>query len=196
MKNIKIKTLPAFVMLSIFMCGCSDFLDIKPKGRDVPETVDHYNGLFNNNSFMDMGDLYYRYMSDELMVPEGSFEDMTLLAQRAYRWEANIFEENTAADEFNTMYNHIYTYNLIAENVMDAEGGTEQEKKALLAEARVLRAYYYMMLAQWFGKPYNESTAEQDLCVPIVTEAYSSATDFERNTVAEVYRFIIEEELD
>lgn len=193
MKNIMIKTLPALMLLTVFMCSCSDFLDIKPKGRDVPETVEHYNGLFNNNQFMDLGSVCYLYMTDEITVTESSFNNMDILAQRAYRWDAKIFEENTAADEFNRMYNHIYTYNLIAENVMDAEGGTEQEKKALLAEARVLRAYYYMMLAQWFGKPYNESTAAQDLCVPLVIEANSIATDFERNTVAEVYRFVIEE---
>lgn len=32
------------------------------------------------------------------------------------------------------------------------------------------RAYYYFSLAQRWGRPYNEATAAQDLCVPLITE--------------------------
>jgi tetratricopeptide (TPR) repeat protein len=193
MKNKKIKILSTLILLSAALCGCSDFLDIKPKGRDVPELIEHFNGLFNENTLMSLEYPYFVYMTDELIVTEESFANMDQFSQRAYKWEANIFEDGSSTSEFHTMYKHIYTYNLIAENVMDAEDGTTEEKEALLAEARATRAYYYMMLAQWFGKPYNESTAAQDLCVPIVTEANSVATDFSRNTVKEVWDFIITE---
>lgn len=37
-------------------------------------------------------------------------------------------------------------------------------------DAYFARAFYYFSLAQRWGRPYNEATAAQDLCVPLVTE--------------------------
>ena len=51
---------------------------------------------------------------------------------------------------------------MIVNGVMDADDGTREEKQRLQAEARVGRAYMHFLLAQFFGKPYNESTASQD----------------------------------
>lgn len=76
---------------------------------------------------------------------------------------------------------------------MDAVDGTEPQKRALQAEARVARAYMHFWSAQLFAPPYSESSAATDLGVPIVKVADTEAKGFERSSVKEVYDFILNE---
>lgn len=207
MKNcILFKTGFLIVLLSTFT-SCNDFLDVKPKGLDIAQTLTHYDGLFNNGQFMsftyvrqqpDGGsrqlqmEIYSYYMSDEMTADAESYEQMDLHTKAAYNWDDDIFINDIYSAEWGGSYAAIYVYNVICNGVMDVDG-EEDKKKAILAEARVSRAYSYMMLAQWFGKPYNESTAGTDLCVPIVTIANSIETEFNRATVKQVWDFIIKE---
>lgn len=205
----QILSFTAAILAAAALGGCSNFLDINPKGRDVPETMAHYNGLFNDNGLMSFTytrpysdgstgmiatTLYHIYMSDELIATEESFETaMGKMEKLAYQWAPDIFVDDAYSAEFGASFQQLYTYNLIADNVMDAADGTPEEKLRLQAEARVSRAYLYMMLSQWFAKPYNAATAATDLALPIVTEANSIATGFERATVERMWEFIITE---
>ena len=87
----------------------------------------------------------------------------------------------------------MYTVNVVVNGVMQAEDGTDEEKLAVLSEARMVRAYMHFLMAQFFGKPYDPATASQDLCVPIITTASTTETDFPRRTVEDVYGFILKE---
>ena len=202
------KNIAAVVFLLLLLTGCSDFLDIKPKGKDIAETIAHYNGLFNNNTMasfnysrvmpngsvgMLASNVYSVYMSDEHIADAESFARMDKYAQRAYTWNDDLFVDDAYSAEWGACYQHMYVYNVICENVMSAIDGTREEKEAILSEARVSRAYLYMMLVQWFCKPYNEATASTDLGVPIVKVPNSVETSFNRASVKEVYDFIITE---
>ncbi len=206
MKN---KGILSFVLLAaLAAAGCSDFLDIKPKGKDVPQTVAHYNGLFNNMIMMNMGyyqlldngstrmvepNLYYPYMSDEVTVDATAFSNMGVIPRLAYTWQDDIFVDDAYSAEFGACYEQIYFCNMVVNEVLDATEGTPAEKRQLHAEARAMRAYLHFMLAQWFGKPYNAATAATDPCIPIVTQAHATASDFKRASVKEVYEFVIRE---
>lgn len=200
-------------MLSLLVClttalsGCKKFLDVKPKGRDIPAKIEHYDGMFNNTLLTQVtytqvssigtklleNTLYNIFMTDELMATKTSLGFMDYMMTQAYSWKPDIFNEEDNACEWATMYQQIYTYNVIANEVMDADGGTAELKKQLLAEARASRALRYLVLAQYFGKPYNSATAALDLCVPIITEADLNQKGLNRNTVKEVYDFVIKE---
>ena len=207
-KSLKYTFLAFALVVSFGIAGCSDFLDLKPKGKEVPTKLEHYNGLFNNTLLINLAfseqrpdgsispgtePLLMIYMGDELIADASSFASMDRTALAAYKFEADIFNEDDVSAEWNAPYQQIYTYNVIVNGVMDADDGTREEKQRFQAEARVGRAYMHFLLAQFFGKPYNESTASQDLCVPIVTKATSADRNFKRATVEEVYRFIITE---
>src|SRR5690606_7313662 len=90
-------------------------------------------------------------------------------------------------------YSLNYIYNLVANGVMDVEDGTENQKKALLAEARVSRAYMHFWTAQLFALPYNEASATTDLGVPLIMEANTELKDLKRATLKETYDFITSE---
>lgn len=193
---------------ALSLTACSDFLDLKPKGKEIPTDLEHYTGLLNNTMFMNMSfseqnpngsispgaePIHTIFMGDELTADSVSFGSLDRTALAAYKYEADIFNLDDNSAEWSGPYQQIYTYNVIANGVMDAETGTYEEKLKIQAEARVGRAYMHFLLAQYFGKPYHAATAASDLCVPIVTRANSSDRDYTRASVQKVYDFVINE---
>ena len=154
------------LVIGSLLSGCSDFLDLKPKGKEIPTKFEHYSGLLNNTMFSNLTvssePLYMVYMGDELIADASSFASLDRVALGAFKYEADIFNIEDHAAEWNAAYQQIYSYNVIANGVMDAEDGTYEEKLKIQAEARVGRAYMHFLLAQYFSKPYNEATASSD----------------------------------
>lgn len=206
MKNISIRSFLLIACVCI-ASGCDDFLDLKPKGKDVASKFEHYDGLLNNtllhthsyNRVTESGgtvsssDPMWQYMSDEFLTVGTENNNLSLSQYKAFKWEDNMFLDDDHPVDWGGCYQKIYTYNVICNGVMDSPDGSAEEKLAVLSEARVRRAHQYMMLAQCFGKPYNDATADTDLCVPIVLEASTGNTSFQRATVRQVWNFIITE---
>lgn len=206
------KTNSVCILLSAaLLCGCSDFLDLKPKGKEIPTTLAQYEGMMNTTLFSNLsnttqnadgsvspGDepIYTIFMGDELTADAESFASLDRSSLAAYTWQADIFNQEDRSAEWNAPYQQIYTYNVIINGVNDATEGSDADKLRVRSEARVGRAYLHFLLAQFFSKPYNEATAATDLCVPIVTEASVGNRSYERNTVKEVYDFVLEELTD
>lgn len=185
----------------LFCCSCDNFLDKQPRGNAIAETTEHYNGLFNDVTFMNLslGVAYYSYWkSDEIIFTPDCYTYLAGFASypqsitNAFQYQEKVYRDDENCQEWAGCYKNIYTYNVIANGVLDATGD-ELQKKHLYAEARVSRAYLHFLLAQWFAVPYNESTAATDLAVPIVTEANSQTSQFERATVKELYQFVTTE---
>ena len=80
-----------FLLWGLLLCGCDDFLDVKPKGKDIPEKIAHYDGLFNNTILTNLifskvnengsitaqqSEIYFIYMTDELITDEASYANM------------------------------------------------------------------------------------------------------------------------
>jgi len=207
MKKIKVLPIALAALSMLLLGGCTDFLDVKPKGKDVAQRIEHYDGLFNTpaaagftyetrtetGAVVDNA-IHWIYMTDELITDQAIAGNMTVREKNAFQWKADIFEQDNVVIEYAGLYQQIYTYNMIVNGVMDASDGTQEQKHRILAEARVARAYNYMMLAQFFGKPYNAGTAATDLCVPLTLEAsISGTTSYTRATVQEIYDFILTE---
>mgnify|MGYP004423972805 FL=1 len=72
----------------------------------------------------------------------------------------------------------------------DAE---EADKLSTQSEARVMRAWYLFRIAQIYLKPYNDSYADSEPGLPIITEANTLQETFERGTMRELFDFIITE---
>ncbi len=215
--SISIKKIVMLIMIGIILTGCKKFLEIEPKGKVLAKKIEHYNGLFNNtflNGFQNLkitattnattGESGYSfsilgeveapfYMSDDMMANPTTFQNYSLIRQKFYKWADDVYFPEDNAAEWGTMYIHNYVYNVIVNGVMDAEDGTESEKKALQSEARVARAYMHFWTAQLFAKPFDESTAATDLGIPIVTNSTPEVEGYKRASLKEVYDFIINE---
>ncbi len=192
-KTFHLLTITAFFLI---LAGCEKYLDIKPRGQDVPDKLEHYEGLLLGKSADYL--TVFPYMSFEYTADAGGYSLFYSTPggapkARAYKYEADIFIGDESSSEWNSPTSMFYTLNVIIEEVMDASDGTEDEKTAILAEAKMLRAWYTFLMAQNFGKPYNEATAATDLGVPIIKEASTTGTNYTRATLEETYDYILSE---
>jgi hypothetical protein len=183
--------------LLFFLSSCKkSFLEVIPKGQRIAEKTADYNLLMNSPVF-------YQYLSgggwqapvlmgDEIGVEQDDFNFSQPLIQRFFKWDAVIYEQVTdVAQDLRLFLPNVYTCNLIINEVMNSSGGTEQEKKALLAEATATRAWLYFQLVNFYAKPYNPETAATDPGFPVITRADAVENFFTRGTVQASYDFIV-----
>jgi hypothetical protein len=175
-----------------------EFLEITPKGKLIAKTVDDYKALSVNLTFLNMAGFGawgvspgQAAMGDEVAAFDPYFIGADFHAQRLFRWEDEVYLADENSLEMEVPLSNIYIYNKIINEVMDASGGTEQDKKTIRAQAMTGRAWTYFLLINYFGKPYTESGAATDPGFPIITEADVTETSFTRASVKEVYDFII-----
>lgn len=190
--NIKIKALA--ILCTVFFTNCTDsFLEVDPKGRILAKKVSDYKNLFHNNTLLSNGSSadVHLIMGDDVMAFENYLVTGPEYAQRAFRWQDDLYNDDQDAGEFTSFMSQIYVLNKIINEVGGADEGTLEEKRALEAEARATRAWSYFMLINYYGKPYNASTATSDPGFPIVTDADASETSFTRSSVQQVYDFMI-----
>lgn len=196
------------ILVLLVFSGCKKYLDLKPKGVDIATTVEHYNGLFNNislgsyntNTVNEDGSFMLgapanmaAVMGDEVIIAAPFSNVLEVRTQNAYKWLADIYQPTEDAPEWASFYLANYTYNVIAGGIKEASGGTEQQKKELLAEARTCRALMHFMVLNYFSKPYNSATAATDPGVPLITRPDAPALNNKRASVKDVYDFILTE---
>jgi tetratricopeptide (TPR) repeat protein len=116
-----------------------------------------------------------------------------------HHWQPTPFIQTDAIRYSDNIYIPLYKkiagINTILYNVPAVEGKGESKDtlRRISGEARFLRAYYYWVLANFFGKPYNPSTAGNDYCVPLKTDPAVEDKPFSRNTVKQVYDQIVDD---
>lgn len=125
-----------------------------------------------------------------------------LIADSGYNWFSVCGEYSSRNNTYrNPAIRYRAPYNMIGDVNTFVSGFAEDvddpELVNMIAQARVLRAYSYMMLAPQYQFAPLTQTAEglgKDLpCVPLVTPATEDFTNNPRATVGEVYAFVMED---
>lgn len=183
------KSLIATLVLVMVFPSCSkDFLDRKPKGQLTSdtffETEDHAlqatNAVYNKFRSWEFTGLPYLGATDILSddADKGSTVNDAL-----YLLEMDNFTSNSSNDVYSSMwrghYQCIFRANLAINNIPSIDMKIEYRNR-LIAESKVLRAFCYLRLAQWFGE------------IPIITTQLEETEYFTqaRKPLNEVYTFI------
>ena len=176
------------------LTGCNDYLDIKPKGEKIPKTVTDYETLLNYESVQKVSDTYPTYLTDDVYLPDVAqgtatpglnSVDQSIL--NLYLFKKDVFGEAQDDGFWFASYNRIYYYNTVIDNIMDAEGRSEQQKHSIRAEALISRALEYLYLVNGYAKHYDVRTAETDPGVPLILDEDISKKDLVRASVKDVY---------
>lgn len=182
------------LLLSLLTTSCrKSFLEVQPKGKVIASSYRDYDLLLNNTNLLNTGADAQLMLGDEAAVAEPFYSSLTLREQRLFMWNDRIYEPDENSAETSGPLVAIYTYNKIINEVMDSEGGTEAQRQSVLAEARAGRAWTYFLLINYYGRPYDETTAATDPGFPLITSADVTANNFRRASVQQVYDFIIED---
>ncbi|MCZ4244173.1 RagB/SusD family nutrient uptake outer membrane protein [Pedobacter punctiformis] len=187
----------SILFISMVLNGCKkDFLDINPKGKLIAQKTSDYDLLLNDQALTLVTPASHILMSDEVAGSSPAFSSLgagigTLADQKAFKWEDDIYVQGDNASEISLLVKGIYTNNKIINEVMTSEGGTDAQKKAILAEALAGRAWANFVLINLYGKPYNTNSSLTDLGIPLLKTADVTQTKFTRATVQEAYDLII-----
>ena len=171
-------------VLALALSACTDYLNVKPRGYDVASRIDHYEGLLygTDRSLMNIS---FPYMSMECYTDEdgyaNAYSQVGNYVCNGYKWNPDAYREDEICGEWNSFTTLLYNYNVVISEVMDAQDGTEEEKRAILSEARMLRAWCTYMMSSFFGE------------VPIVKAASTQDNHFELSSVEEINAFVLKE---
>lgn len=166
--NKFIKYIPAAALLVISAASCSDELDVTPDGRltmdEVWASVD-YTESFLSACFDDIPSKHVNYywfdnLPSALSDDGWSCDDVEgvgpILAYKGQGNAENNLFENHYLDGFDCEYwkkywRSIRKINTFLANVDEAAVRSESHRQRMTAEAKILRAYYYLELVKWYG---------------------------------------------
>lgn len=125
----------------------------------------------------------------EVMFPYFTWQQDTYID---YEGKATLSSDEE--NYWNLAYEKISKCNILIKESDDIATGSDSEAQQLQkvkGEAYYLRAAYYLMLVNLYGKPYAPSTAQTMPAVPIKTTDKVEDKEYTRESVAAVYQQIV-----
>lgn len=195
MKHYILKGIVATAIATASLTACDSQLDIIPKGQSTLSTVTDLEMLLNTNyemivPYTDLGIICNESLGMSESVP-AQLKMKNTLAYAMLAYDETVDRANlTLQDErYENGYKYINNMNTIIAKMPEASGD-EGKKKAIIAEARVMRAYLHWLLVNVYAKQYDGATAATDGGIPYVTDI-DVTTLKEKLTVAQVYENIL-----
>lgn len=194
MKNIYTK-IACLLILGITFASCDDYLSDVPKGSKAPTTLADYEAFLRDEYTNQRVNVTgaSQLLNDQYVTLATLSSDRLINAN--YMWDENadrialkVSDETT----YYASYQGISTFNLIIEDVLNTTQATESEKRAVWAEAKILRAMNYFNLVNFYADTYVASTAATKLSVPLITSANINAPS-KQVTIQEMYDFILKD---
>lgn len=189
MKNrIKLLILFTFCILQ----SCDNFLDIQPKGIQIPKYYEDYARLLNHVKMMDADEGYINFITDDILLGEDTltYGRLDLVAeQKMNLYQFNhgpIFSKGMSDNLWEKAYYRIYTFNTVINNALNCPDRTDAERQALVAEAKVSRAFEYLVLVNMYAKHYDATSAVTDFGVPVILSEDVNKP-YVRKSVQQVY---------
>lgn len=182
----------AFFLLTAV--SCRKYVELEPKGKITPTTIDDYKLLINNNKVFGLS-----YGTNDFPTDDIAFASEVLVNKlssdpllRIYRWDPQFYQANEDDPEWNLFYQQVYTANVIINGVNELENGSIEQKAMLIAQAKVHRAYAYLCLVNLYAKHYDPSTAKTDLGIPLLLKP-TSTQPLERAYIEAIYNQILDD---
>ena len=169
--------------LGLASCELDEF---NPSGGDANiENFDAWEGL-ETYCYSPLAEQLYS-VYDFLSVAEGG-TDLWLTpggnkdyARQLIYYEGLTTNTNAVNKLFKQAYSCIASCNAVINNADNTQGGSEEAKKTLVAEAKTLRAFYNLLLVTYYGPV---TLSQEDISLGVIN------TTPERNTVEEFYTSI------
>lgn len=196
-----------FCIMCISTLSCKKFLATYSQNNSFIETASDLDELLVGDAYIEQyytssPDMLYS-MDDDVKVSAPSSGNKMAMYTGFHYWQAqprmNSEGQLTNTDAyFNLLYNRIARINTILHNVtlLREKGQPEKTLNRISGEARFLRAFYYFILVNCYGKPYKPATAANDFGVPLKTDPAIKEQFASRSSTKEVYDQIVADLLE
>src|SRR5690606_11756264 len=94
-------------------------------------------------------------VADDMQVNTFSVTFYGPAEQNVLTFAEHIYQDFESDPDWEALYRQVYLANLVVGEVMNSKDGTEEEKRRLLAEARVHRAHAFLVLVNLYAKHYR-----------------------------------------
>jgi tetratricopeptide (TPR) repeat protein len=190
-----------FVFLLVLLAtinGCKkmdEWLDEKYNKSDVmPKTISDFQKLLDNDNVINLNNpVIGEIGTDNFYLGTTEWQNLPVSQRNSYIWEKDIFE-GAPNDDWKYGY-RIIEYSNIAINGLAKISASASEQNAynsVLGSALFYRAFALYSLSQIFSKPYNPTSAANDLGVPLKLSDDVNE-EVVRSTVQQVYTRIVED---
>lgn len=190
----KLTILAAGLACTLAISSCEDYLNIAPKGKRIPTTLEDFAVTLNYDSYS----AWYPIEQANLLLNDEYLQDMYAQYYPMYVINYNWDESgdriyyNDDENTYNSCYRGIATANLVIEYAPDATEATDEEKARVIATARIMRDNHFFTVANYYADTYDPTTASEKLCVPLITSANTNAP-YTQVTIQEMYDFLVED---
>lgn len=156
------------------MFGCDDFLDEKPKGIKIPDTVQDLYQLMNRKMVL-TNDGLAEYSPDFKFHSDSRLQGYYRYKLEAYNWDSELRAPDESVDVYNSAYKIINNANYVLDNISGAPLGDGSEKKRTnaTAMAHAHRASAYFHLIKYFAPAYEndaQAKASNVLAMPLTDD--------------------------
>ncbi len=189
------------ILLLWGLTGCSDFLEEKSQSEIRPSTVRDMEKILEGEAYFTAEEGYVLnrgtdIFSDNIgcnVVKESSCVTLKELERYRFVWDKTMFDEITGKQDISFWqgpYTRIKGCNVVLDYIDDMEGD-KAKREHLQGEAYTLRGFYYLMLVNFFGMPYNYGNPAENPGVPLRVASGVTDERASRASVAACYERII-----
>lgn len=191
MKKIKYILCISFVVL---FTSCSGFLKESSQDLVRPATLDDLRQLMLQEAYS-LSEYFIPHidlMTDDIESMYPNREDQKGVLKTfapVYKWDRDMDEQiEGKINYWQKYYKKIMGCNVTL-SMVDDMIGSENERENIKGQALALRAYYYFMLINIYGYPYNQISGDLNnyLGVPLILNPQVVDQYPKRNTLKEVY---------
>lgn len=182
--------------LMLLLTSCDDKLDIVPTGKTTLSSLDDLETLlewnWNFNATLPQETLCGNsYPTANPML--SSLLAVKTTANYAYLTGDESVDRTVDNDySYRMMYQHINYMNIVISKAPGATGGSSHDRKRIISEAHILRAWFHFLLVNLYAKQYDEKTAAELGGIAFVED--TNPQQLKRKlTVKEVYDKILED---
>ena len=179
---------------SLLFSGCNDYLDLIPKGKKVPTTLEDYRAFLQDPNVYTTGDFHKTYIVNEFKIDDYMKSDPVSATNYFWLEDGDRISNLEYDGNYTNNYDAIYAANLVVEGVptVSVNGEAEVKKaKAIIAQGKVLRVLHYFHLINSYAKAYDPATAATDGGIPYSTSSNNFETPIPQRTVGEVYGYML-----
>lgn len=194
---MNIKSLAIIGLVSILNFSCTKYLDKVPdKSLTIPSTLHDLKALLNDEAMTLNSPAFGDFSCDDWNISFITFQSLPPQVRNAYTWQSDIFE-GASSFGWNSSYYHIYVANIVLENITKVSAditdlSVKPEYKEIKGRAFFLRAFSYYNLSQLFIVPYDSTTSNTDLGLPLRLHSDPNQK-VKRSSVEATYRQMIED---
>ena len=176
--------------LILLLTSCSGYLDVKPKGKIIPETAEDFSTIIHY-----WLDQIEKGRDDVIISNPGETSKLEMFADDLNATLASNFSYtsiyagsaiNNNQTGYKTLYSVIKDCNMIIGNMDDTESDLA---RTLLGTAWSIRSICYYNLMQRYCEPYRPETAQETLGLPLVDDFDMEAKPA-RSSLKETAEFI------